>query len=261
MQPVHSSLRQAETLAVLKAYFDESGLHGDAGVFVLAGYIAPEQEWNSVEKLWKAALEKPRVSPPLGYFHAVDVEGRGSGPFRRLTQTERESLKIDAVNAIVGSGVIGVASGVLLDAYDNLVKGKAHDAIGGPYILCFQHVLLQAAELSKMFLGEDDGEDIAYIFDQHPRLAKLAREIYAKLIEDGKQESYRLGKLTFADKRKFWPLQAADHIAYETRKYMVGERSRPAMNRFMSWRQHHGEYFDQRGISQLLGEMRQNGKL
>ncbi len=113
-----------------------------------------------------------------------------------------------------------------------------------------------------MFIGDDTREDIAYIFDQHPRWQILANELYLKMIQRGMKERYRLGTLTFADNKKCIPLQAADHLAFETYHYMTEPPPfRPAMNRFTSWRQHHGRYFDEAGCLELIDEMKKSGKI
>src|SRR5438552_14542233 len=104
---VHPPPATKRVMIMLKAYLDESGAHygkGGSKFFTISGYIAPEAEWNKFDAAWKAMLDKYRVP----YFHATDIEGKGSGKFRRLTQSARDGLKTDAVNISTKSGLIGL---------------------------------------------------------------------------------------------------------------------------------------------------------
>lgn len=254
----------ARVMAVLRAYFDESGLHENPGVFTIAGYVAPEEEWDkNFSPKWREMLGKPDIKPPLEYFRAADVEGLGSKRFRAITQRERDHLKVDAVNIVVNSGVLGIASAVIMDSYNKFVIGKVREIVGDQYLLCFQHVITEVVNLSRAFLGEDPNEKIAFIFDRHPRWDILAREMYQKMVD--KEEwinRYRLGTITFGDKKQFTPLQAADHLAYETYLCMTDPRAlRPAMRRFLGWPQHHGRYFDDEGCQSFIQELKNSGKI
>jgi hypothetical protein len=251
---------------VLRAYFDESGTHWGgleaSKAFVLCGYVAPEQEWGARFSVnWAKILEKPCVDPPLRYFHAADVEGRGKGGFRRLSQRERDTLKSDAVKAVVQSGLIGIAAGVIVDDFSKVIVGKAREVVGDPYLLCFQSAVIEVCRRAPMFLGEDANEDIAYIFDQHPRWEKMVNDLWLKMVEQGLKTRYRMGSLAFEDKKKFPPLQAADHLAYETYRYMTERPIRPAMRRFLSWKQHYGRYFNEAACLELVEEMKRAGKI
>lgn len=50
----------------LNGYFDESGIHAQAPVIVVAGYVAPEQDWRRFEIKWKKILkeEEPSTTTP-----------------------------------------------------------------------------------------------------------------------------------------------------------------------------------------------------
>jgi hypothetical protein len=251
-------------MVVLKAYFDESGLHGNSQVFTIAGYVAPEEEWD--ERFcpkWRGILKMPQIRPPLEFFHAADLEGLGSGRFRLITQPEREQLKTDAVNTVVNSGLLGIASAVLMQAYRQFVVGKAKEVIGDQYLLCFQHVIIETAKRAKTFLNEDCHRPIAFIFARQPRWEALARKLYRKMLD--KQDwrhRYRLGTIEFADAKECPPLQGADHLAYETYRYMAQpDPPRPAMRRFLSWPQCYGKYFNHAALQDLIEQLRKSGKL
>jgi hypothetical protein len=76
---------------IINGYVDESE---DDTVFVLAGFVAPAEEWTKFSDVWQAALDaKPRVrllktsdamhSPPRGEFWGLSEEAR-NGKLRTL---------------------------------------------------------------------------------------------------------------------------------------------------------------------------------
>lgn len=261
-------------MCVLRAYFDESGsANGTSGTFVLCGYIGAESDWNVFEPKWQRLLDKPcshaiNLNPerqdvvcrPLGYLHAQEMEGLGSGRFRALGQRNRDYLVHNSVTVITGSSIIGIGSSIDLDAfnrYDNVTR----NAMGGdPYRLCFQYVLLEAFQQSKAFLGVDPKEDIAYIFEESPRFKPKLNDIWDKLLADGYRPRWKMGSITFADKKQFKPLQAADRFAYETFRHFQEGDERPELTRLRA-RQPQGRYFNAEGLALLVEEMRKAGKL
>jgi hypothetical protein len=56
---------------MLKAYFDESGIHEDAKACIVAGYWGKKGPCRQLESGWRATLRRFEV--PLEEFHAEDV--------------------------------------------------------------------------------------------------------------------------------------------------------------------------------------------
>jgi hypothetical protein len=268
---VHPLSAIARITVMLRAYFDESGTHWDKGrlgsrAFVLCGYVAPEDVWDKdFSPKWEAMLKKPNISPPLSYFHAREIEGKGKGRFGRITKREREILKSDAVNIATGSAIRGIASAVLIESYRKY-KETLDRAVDDPYMLCFQRVINDVMQISPIFLGEDPNEKIAFIFAHHPRWSLMANDMYNKLL-DPKHSCWcrsRLGTIAFQDPKGFAPLQVADHLAFEVFHAMSGARGRkmrPAMRRFTDCYNFGGGFFDDAGIESFIAECKKTGKL
>src|ERR1700674_3683030 len=97
---------------MITAYFDESGTHRESAVFVLAGYLATDEDWDRFGMNWKRILDNPTpypveslhahsISTPLDCFHAKEIEGLGEGRFRALGQQNRTYIKTEAINCVV----------------------------------------------------------------------------------------------------------------------------------------------------------------
>lgn len=54
--------------ALFKAYMDESGIHGDSKICVVAGFVAPMLICTSLEREWRKLLKAFKLS----FFHAKD---------------------------------------------------------------------------------------------------------------------------------------------------------------------------------------------
>jgi hypothetical protein len=61
----------AKDFAVIDAYLDESGIHGDAKACIVAGYFGKKGPWRRLEAKWKAVLRRFKV--PLSEFHAKEM--------------------------------------------------------------------------------------------------------------------------------------------------------------------------------------------
>lgn len=86
-QLLRSSSSQESYLAVLTAYFDESGIHEGSKVFALAGYLAPQEMWTRLERQWNRTLEEYEIS----FFHMTDCEN-GFAQFEGWPKAKRQEL-------------------------------------------------------------------------------------------------------------------------------------------------------------------------
>jgi hypothetical protein len=63
---------------MLRAYFDESGTHGEAHVTSIAGYVAAKSVWENVETEWDKEMSYYRERTAVRTFHLTDcLAGRG----------------------------------------------------------------------------------------------------------------------------------------------------------------------------------------
>src|ERR1035437_6099093 len=112
------------------------------------------------------------------------MEGMGKGRFRGIGQKNRNHLIRSSVTTIINSGVIGIGLAIQLSAYED-IEDAAKAILGDPYYVCFQAVIVEAAIQSKMFLGENPHENIAFVFERNPIWELRLHEMYQRMIKEG----------------------------------------------------------------------------
>jgi len=75
---------------LLKAYFDESGIHADATVTGMAGYLGSNEAWEGIEKEWLAELAMFE-DKGVRTFHMTDCIA-GTGEFAGVDTFFRMAL-------------------------------------------------------------------------------------------------------------------------------------------------------------------------
>ena len=71
-----SARNRRRVVAVLEAYFDESGTSGTERepLTVVSGFIATAQEWLDFDALWRITLKNEFKELHLDWFHMVECE-------------------------------------------------------------------------------------------------------------------------------------------------------------------------------------------
>ena len=222
-------------------------------VFVLSGYLGTESLWDdktptSFHAKWTNIMHgKP--------FHATEMEPNPQGP----------AVKLMLANLVRNSGVIGVGGAIHIPSYNRhlvpLIQRRKEE--NNPYFFLFADVIAQAVKSSKMFVGERQDQQIGFVFASHFKWSIEAQQLYNQLKNDPetpKDVRCRMGTVAFEDMEKFIPLQAADHLAFESYHRMNDPGAhRPAMNLLMDWDQNQGSFYDEPSILKYIAKMRQEG--
>ena len=129
---------------MLQAYFDESGIHKDAAVTMIAGYVATVEVWTAVEARWASELGKlSRYG--VSWFHMVDCL-HGKKPFRLIDEKRRREL-IDALSGILEQAEVhAVWAGVNTAQWDLITTEEFRERYPKPYDLCFDEIVVRAAQ-------------------------------------------------------------------------------------------------------------------
>jgi hypothetical protein len=243
------------------AFFDESGTHGDSGVFAIAGYVAAQEDWIKFETDWKRELRRAGIS----YFHMVEYENR-RGTFATWSNKKRREVLGDLLRVIKAHALIGLAACVVVADFERVFRPAlpAGHPYRDPYIFCLQVGMERIAHHFGPYLPQS--EKVACVFEERNKVAYSAARHY-EAVKGHNEWGTLFGSISFGGKRDYVPLQAADVIAYESRKAMMrliaGERTRERYSLAMlrDGLAHECSYCDAEAMEKLLEQMRERGKL
>jgi hypothetical protein len=185
-------------------YLDESGTHAGAQSLVVAGYVAPTDDWITFETEWQACLAEYGIES----FHMADFANKAY-PFAYLEEDARENCLERLTSLIFKYAWGGYGVFVPLDIYRQAVSPSASRIFGGPYGLAAMRCFFEIADsLSSV----DPAAEISCVMDRGVKGRGQILKAYALIRQ---QSEWRMQSLSFEDDRRFSPLQASDILAYE----------------------------------------------
>jgi hypothetical protein len=206
---------------VIRAYCDES-YDSQSRIYTIAGFVARDKEWARAAKGWKIRCLQDAVQ----CYHSADCEG-GYGDFKPLSKERIVSLNTDLVGVILDVRLVGFATCVILEDYRKVAASsdKAKQILGpSPYFMAMQVFLVSVC-------GEIQADRpnyrVAFVFDQQEEFSGRAKQFYDEVKRKNPNIARCMGSLTYADKRRFVPLQIADKLAYEAMKNMLNLKYDP----------------------------------
>jgi hypothetical protein len=210
---------------MIRTFLDESGIHDEARICVIAGFVGSARQWERFERRW-AAIGEDAKSPGFHSksFFAKDPNGQRVPPYRGWTEDRALSLINGVVKAISQTDVHPIVAGVNVEAFRQytekerrVLTGAALSALGlkgtgcptKPYFLVFQDIIFQALDRLKRLDWKVD-----FVFDQQTVFEGFALELYGQLNADDDKWSRRMGDISFRSRTNVPQLQAADLLAY-----------------------------------------------
>jgi len=198
-------------LAMLQAYFDESE-HTESGMFCIAGYGMFSHQVRRFNKEW-GQLFGARALHMKHLAHS-------RGEFEGISKDEKDRLLAGAVKIINKRAAFAVVAWCNVQEIRAALANRIVARIPGlenPYSLCHYMCMLSVGSISR----KRDAGKVAYIFESGYHSPGAVTQLITEFSKDPSfVETVALQSHTFADKRSFPPLQAADLLAYEWVKRM-----------------------------------------
>ena len=220
-------------MAILYGYFDESGKQADHQVISFSGVCAPLSKLEDFDNEWKLHLRRCGLqSLHMKYVTDLDLDNGSSMPKGQSADERIEVLKpfADCINKHLELGLMQTWD---VKGFQTSLSPEAKKKLGSPtdpYYTAFVRALSEMVDYvqgdDRISLICDDDEQTAWDCFQHYRGARKADpEIRKKTVA-----------LTFADDEHFPALQAADMIAFLSR--------REALRQFYGKPNHVGKLLD-----------------
>lgn len=195
---------------MLRAYFDDSGTHGDSPVVVVGGLIGLTEDWGKLEDEWRAKLAFPLPGkPPLKAFHLSHLVGHYC-EFRDYKSAECDALRHDFRQIILEANLRQLSMVASRLDWDELVVSPYREFMGSAEEACFIGFIKKSIEVVKEINVPE--LKIDFIYDVGRKTPQLENAI--KFIEN-KEYRPEVASVSWGRVKDMPPLQSADMIANE----------------------------------------------
>jgi Protein of unknown function (DUF3800) len=200
---------------LMLACIDGSGTINDSPVYVMAGYLASVEAWESFAAEWQTALDHPKA---IKYFKMSEAWIR-RGQFDGWDETMRDArlrMLPPIINRHAFSAVIFAVSS---DGWKQHAIGRLNAPYHNrPYFFAF-HTIMAAAV--KYLASKGLNEKVDFVFDEEggesTRLMLEGFEEWAALAPPHLKDHIGSPPI-FRSEKEMLPLQAADLLAWHVRR-------------------------------------------
>ena len=112
-------------MAVIAAYFDDSGTHSESDVAVASCYVGIVDQWKKLEGDWQDA----RNAEGFSVFGMADILG-GNGEFRNWPEEKRGRLIRRLITMMQLRSRIGFSFAVVKSDYDSIMTDQLKNRVG-----------------------------------------------------------------------------------------------------------------------------------
>jgi hypothetical protein len=205
---------------MIRCFFDDSGKESDLNnpIVCIAGYLAVDQFWNMFTEGWNHQLLKNSMR----WLHMADfmVDKNLDWPTKRRV--------LDGfINVIKAAQLIGFGVAIDADAWRE-VPAEITRTEGNAQQFCFLRIMRMVIERLK---AARENDFVTVYFDCDKNFAPSRFQKFLGLREHSEDAKRYLKSFCVADPQSFLPLQAADLLAWQTRKDLMrrlgGYDSRP----------------------------------
>jgi hypothetical protein len=212
--PVGSAARY---MGFLFAALDESRDRKGEHIFVVAGWVSRQKEWQDIESKWMRRLEREDDPEPMKYYSEKEFRAL-NGQFERFRKYPapkgREAarrIRDDLSDILCKSKVAGFGLGVLLKDYRDIRKSvRARKVLlPDPYIQAYQQIMILVAAKVKEQLPNDW---VAFLCDEHNKFTDI-KAIYDELKNVNPVCGSCMGSVNYMEDEQSPALQAADLLA------------------------------------------------
>ena len=203
-------------MALLRAYFDESGVHGGARITGVSGFIGPADEWELLESEWNSELDRfsKDTGRNINVFHAYDCEN-GEDFWAGIDRSIREAYYRQLARVLVKhKGLMGISFSIENNKWGAYASPEFKNRYRSPYQLCAENCFQHVASYAK---ARAEGQNVSLIFAEHPKYTSHIEEVFSYYMANKIWSNIK--GFTTLSPRDCIPLQSADMMSYELYRY------------------------------------------
>jgi len=242
---------------VIRCFFDDSGKESERGnrIVSIAGYLAGgETYWDLFGTGWSHQLFRHGIS----WLHMKDfMQDRDEYAAFKWDWPKKRSVLEDFIKVIKVSQIIGF--GVALDAEAWRKVPKQFTAVEGTaQEFCFLRIMRMIVERMKIVRPNDY---VSVFFDCDKGFTPARFQKFIGFRDHDPEAKRYFQSFSIAEPKLYLPLQAADLLAWETRKELIrklgGLESRPEFTYIFealpgSFPDYTGEFWDETEIERKI---------
>jgi hypothetical protein len=195
---------------MLSTFLDETGVHDDAEMVAVGGYISAPKNWRAWTKNWNVHKRKvPIDRKPIKVFHATDC-ANFHGEFEGWTKEERDPFVSQLLPVMPAQPLAGIVIGVHLIELERAFRDhlELSEMFGTPYTACFQWAISIVMEIAT---EHGHGQRMAFIHEVNDYKGECLKAFeYVERYLNPRKIPMTIG---FGTKEQYPPLQAADILA------------------------------------------------
>jgi hypothetical protein len=202
---------------IFRTYSDDSGSHLQSPVSLLGGLTGKREAWIQFESDWKHLLSKWSIR----YFKSSE-QHVCQGEFKNWDHPKRDACVGEFLDLIVSYPIVGISVAIKRSDIVPLFQGMEYEP-ALEYAMLLTYILAKVEFATSLHERYADAQH-EFFFDQQEDVV-----IASMLMRAVKRMRGRIASVTFADSKKVLPLQAADMLAWATRRrflYPSGEPTR-----------------------------------
>jgi hypothetical protein len=193
-------------MALMTAYFDESGIHEGDHYCIVAGFVGNDAQWHAFAADWIPAI-KPRKN-----LHLTKL--------RWNQHPERIAPLLARTGPIPGKfNLTAVAVGLKWHDYNTIVKGKIREKFTNPYMLCAH------CAMAVVLFEVIGSNDVCFLFDRQEGLRRETMQTLRDFVFDWIGVDSRIKGLEFVRRESTVCLDPADYLAFILREQALNESS------------------------------------
>lgn len=202
---------------MVSVYLDDSGKESDprGQYVVMAGYLATDSHWSFFQGAWVHLLLKHKIDH-IHMRHLIPLQG----VYNDLgwNTAKRDEVLADFIGAIKNADLIGFGVAIDAVAYRSILPEAFRKKEGDAQQFCFLRIARMLANRMKR-AGLDDF--LALTFDTDREFAAARFRLFLEIWNRDPEARVYLASIAFADVLKYPQLQAADMLAWESRKDLI----------------------------------------
>jgi hypothetical protein len=229
------------------AFVDDSGSGGDSPYFALAGLVAETSVWQNFGKDWQLVLNS---LPRIRYFKMSEAHSL-NGEFSEFSAHERDARLRLLVDVILAYPVREASVLMPKRVFHYLKNVSLPREWKGPYLYSFIGIVTALSTFEYLLRSQR----VDFVFDRQQKTETRVRRTFDRL--RGMPPFYldRIGSIEFKSEQDAIPLQAADFIAWQNRRfYCAKEPIRDELKRIHSERiRWYRRTLNERALKPIIG--------